>query len=56
MNETVLKDVLASFDIMWKGMLGLFMVCGGIAVLMMVISKWIKTLGTKPEKPAGGSR
>jgi hypothetical protein len=55
MNETVLKDVLASLDIMWKGMLGLFVVCGGIAVLMMVVSKWIKTQGTKPGNQAASS-
>jgi hypothetical protein len=42
MNTTVLKDVLASLDIMWKGMLGLFIVCGGIAVIMILIAKWIK--------------
>ncbi|WP_411044792.1 hypothetical protein [Treponema sp. TIM-1] len=42
MNETVLHDIFASLDIMWKGMLGLFIVCGGIAVIMMIISKWIK--------------
>jgi hypothetical protein len=53
MSETVLRDVLASLDIMWKGMLGLFVVCGGIAVIMLVVSKWIKTLGTKPQKPEG---
>jgi hypothetical protein len=52
MNETVLKDVLASLDIMWKGMLGLFIVCGGIAVIMIIISKWIRGRGTKSEKQA----
>jgi hypothetical protein len=44
--------VAASLDIMWKGMLGLFVVCGGIAVIMMIISKWTKKQETKPEKPA----
>ncbi|MDR2159484.1 MAG: hypothetical protein LBP23_05395 [Treponema sp.] len=47
MNETVLNNVLASLDIMWKGMLGLFVVCGGVAVLMILISKWVKG----PSKP-----
>ncbi|MDR2632465.1 MAG: hypothetical protein LBC51_02440 [Treponema sp.] len=42
MNETVLKNVFASLDIMWKGMLGLFVVCGGVAALMMIIAKCIK--------------
>jgi hypothetical protein len=42
MNETVLNNVSASLDIMWKGMLGLFVICGGIAVIMMIISKIAK--------------
>ncbi|MDR0410165.1 MAG: hypothetical protein LBH18_07220 [Spirochaetaceae bacterium] len=46
MNETVLNNVYASLDIMWKGMLGLFVVCGGIAVIMMIITKLTKG---KPE-------
>jgi hypothetical protein len=32
-------DLIASLHIMWKGMLGLFIVCGFIAVLFMVIAK-----------------
>jgi hypothetical protein len=47
MNETVLKNVLASLDIMWKGMLGLFIVCGGVAALMTIIAKCIKGKGPK---------
>ncbi|MDR2631029.1 MAG: hypothetical protein LBC60_08920 [Spirochaetaceae bacterium] len=39
MNETVLNNVFASLTIMWKGMLGLFVVCGGVAVIMMIISR-----------------
>lgn len=39
MNETVLNNVLGSLDIMWKGMLGLFVVSGGVAVIMIAISK-----------------
>ncbi|MDR2142761.1 MAG: hypothetical protein LBP29_00130 [Treponema sp.] len=42
MNETVLNNVLASFEIMWKGMLGLFIICGGIAVTMTLIAKFTK--------------
>lgn len=45
MSETVLKNVFASLDMMWKGMLGLFVVCGGIAILMMIIAKCIKGKG-----------
>jgi hypothetical protein len=42
MNETVLNNVLASLSIMWKGMLGLFMVCGIVAVIMLIIIKLVK--------------
>jgi hypothetical protein len=41
-NEVVLKNVFASLDIMWKGMLGLFVVCVGIAVIMMIITKFTR--------------
>jgi hypothetical protein len=41
MSEVVLNNVAASLDIMWKGMAGLFIVCGGIAVIMMIITKII---------------
>jgi hypothetical protein len=27
---------------MWKGMAGLFIVCGGIAIVMMIITRLIK--------------
>ncbi|MDR3355573.1 MAG: hypothetical protein LBO04_00085 [Spirochaetaceae bacterium] len=39
MNEYVLGNVAASLDIMWKGMAGLFIVCGGLAVVLTVIAK-----------------
>jgi hypothetical protein len=42
MNQIVLSDVFVSLDIMWKGMLGLFIVCGGVAVFMMLIAKFIQ--------------
>jgi hypothetical protein len=42
MSEIVLKNVLASLDIMWKGMLGLFIICSGIAVVMMIVAKCTK--------------
>jgi hypothetical protein len=42
MNGIVLKNVLASLDVMWKGMLGLFVVCGGIAVIMMIVARCTK--------------
>jgi NADH:ubiquinone oxidoreductase subunit 6 (subunit J) len=42
MNQVVLSAVFASLNIMWKGMLGLFIVCGGVAVLMMFIAKIVQ--------------
>jgi hypothetical protein len=35
------NDLFASLEIMWKGMLGLFMVCGFTMLLTMFISKFI---------------
>jgi hypothetical protein len=42
MNQIGLSNVFASLNIMWKGMLGLFIVCGGVAGLMMLIAKIIQ--------------
>jgi hypothetical protein len=42
-------DLFGSLDIMWKGMVGLFVVCGFIMLLIMFISKVV----TKPEKKTG---
>jgi hypothetical protein len=42
MNEIVLNNVLASLDMMWRGMLGLFIVCSSVAVIMMVVSKFTR--------------
>jgi hypothetical protein len=41
-------NLYASLEIMWKGMIGLFIVCGFIAVLIMLIAKvmGIKKSGT----------
>jgi hypothetical protein len=47
MDEAVVKNVFDSLDIMWRGMLGLFVVCGGIAVIMTVISKVMNGSGPK---------
>jgi hypothetical protein len=33
-------NLFVSLEIMWEGMAGLFMVCGFIAVLIMLISKF----------------
>jgi uncharacterized membrane protein YjjP (DUF1212 family) len=33
------NELAASLAMMWKGMLGLFMVCGFIMLLIMLISK-----------------
>ena len=32
-------DLFASLEIMWKGMAGLFIVCGFVMLLTMLISK-----------------
>lgn len=42
------SDLFASLDMMWKGMVGLFVVCGFIMLLIMFISKIV----TKKEKEA----
>lgn len=42
MDGAVLANVFASLDMMWRGMLGLFVVCGSIAVIMMIIARFIK--------------
>jgi len=35
-------DLLASLDIMWKGMIGLFVCCGFIALVTMFINRILK--------------
>jgi hypothetical protein len=42
-----MNDFLVSLEIMWKGMLGLFVISALIMFLMMGISKIIKTAGQK---------
>jgi len=39
-------DLFASLEIMWKGMAGLFLVCGFVMLLTMLISRI--TAGEKP--------
>jgi hypothetical protein len=50
MSDAVLKNVFGSLDIMWKGMLGLFLVCTAVALLTIIIAKWVKP---KAEKTGG---
>jgi hypothetical protein len=40
-------DLYASLEIMWKGMAGLFVVCGFVMLLIMLISKIIPGAGKK---------
>jgi hypothetical protein len=47
MTETVMNNALASLAIMWKGMLGLFVVCGAVAVIMMLVARLIKKTSGK---------
>ena len=42
MTDAVLSNVFASLDIMWKGMLGLFIVCGAIALITGIIARLTK--------------
>jgi hypothetical protein len=42
MDDVVLKNVFDSLDVMWKGMLGLFLVCGMVAILTAIIAKCMK--------------
>ncbi|MDR1586416.1 MAG: hypothetical protein LBS57_03045 [Treponema sp.] len=42
MSGAVLQNVFESLDIMWKGMLGLFIVCGAIALLTGIIIRLVK--------------
>jgi uncharacterized protein involved in exopolysaccharide biosynthesis len=42
MTDAILRDLFNSFDIMWKWMLGLFVVCGAIALLTAIITKLVK--------------
>jgi hypothetical protein len=41
-TDVVLRDLFNSLDIMWKGMLGLFVVCSAIALLTAIITKLVK--------------
>jgi hypothetical protein len=41
-------DLYASLDIMWKGMAGLFVVCGFVMLLIMLITRIV----TKTERKA----
>ena len=40
-------DLFASLEIMWKGMAGLFLVCGFVMLLIMLISKIVSGAGKK---------
>ena len=40
-------DLFASLEMMWKGMLGLFAVCGFIMLLTMLVSKLTMGKGKK---------
>jgi hypothetical protein len=48
MENIVLKDVFDSLDVMWKGMLGLFLVCGIVALLTIITGRWVKSREKKP--------
>jgi hypothetical protein len=37
--EINMTDLMASLEIMWKGMLGLFLCCGFIALFTLLLNK-----------------
>ncbi|MDR0476176.1 MAG: hypothetical protein LBH43_21225 [Treponema sp.] len=43
-------NLAASLEIMWKGMVGLFIVCGFIAILIVLISKFTADKGQEKRK------
>jgi hypothetical protein len=46
MNDAIMHNVFASLDIMWKGMLGLFIVCTAVAVITGIIARLTRPKGT----------
>jgi hypothetical protein len=52
MDEAVLKNIFDSLDMMWKGMLGLFLVCGAVALLTVIIGKCVKSKAEKTDSTA----
>jgi len=51
MNYNV-NDLFASLDIMWKGMAGIFIVCGFIMLLSMLLLKVLMPKEKKEESEA----
>jgi D-alanyl-lipoteichoic acid acyltransferase DltB (MBOAT superfamily) len=49
METEAMNNFLISLDIMWKGMTGLFLVCGFVMLTLMLISGIIR----KKEKKTG---
>jgi hypothetical protein len=47
MDTIVWNDVFNSLDMMWKGMLGLFLVCGAVALLTIIIARCVKSKAKK---------
>jgi hypothetical protein len=39
MTEEMTRNLYASLELMWKGMLGLFIVCGSLVLVMMLVGK-----------------
>jgi hypothetical protein len=50
MSDAVLENVFDSLDMMWKGMLGLFLVCGAVALLTIIIAKCVKPKAEKSKE------
>jgi hypothetical protein len=42
MSAGTISNFYASLELMWKGMLGLFIVCGALVVVMIIVAKICK--------------
>jgi hypothetical protein len=42
MSDKIIQNFFSSLELMWKGMLGLFVVCGSLVIVMMIVSKICK--------------
>ena len=51
MSDNIMKNFFASLELMWKGMLGLFIVCGALVVVMIIVAK----ICGKPKDPAASA-
>jgi D-alanyl-lipoteichoic acid acyltransferase DltB (MBOAT superfamily) len=48
MKPEIMGNFLISLDIMWKGMTGLFLVCGFVMLVLMLIVRIVRKKRKKP--------